>query len=87
MATQEAPPSHDILVFMTGQEEIEALARTCRDIAKHLPETCGPMIVIPLYASLPPAYQLRVFHHAPKVLLLMVPHVFAKDYVYISHVC
>ncbi|XP_060768805.1 ATP-dependent RNA helicase DHX33 isoform X2 [Neoarius graeffei] len=63
---QEAPPSHDILVFMTGQEEIEALARTCRDIAKHLPETCGPMIVIPLYASLPPAYQLRVFHHAPK---------------------
>ncbi|TKS83626.1 putative ATP-dependent RNA helicase DHX33 [Collichthys lucidus] len=40
---QEAPPSHDILVFMTGQEEIEALARTCRDIAKHLPDGCGPM--------------------------------------------
>ncbi|XP_066516300.1 ATP-dependent RNA helicase DHX33 [Hoplias malabaricus] len=63
---QEAPPSHDILVFMTGQEEIEALARTCRDIAKHLPDTCGPMIVIPLYASLPPAQQLRVFQPAPK---------------------
>ncbi|KAI5089266.1 putative ATP-dependent RNA helicase DHX33, partial [Silurus meridionalis] len=63
---QEAPLSHDILVFMTGQEEIEALARTCRDIAKHLPETCGPMIVIPLYASLPPAQQLRVFYPAPK---------------------
>lgn len=63
---QEAPPSHDILVFMTGQEEIEALARTCRDIAKHLPETCGLMIVIPLYASLPPAQQLRVFQPAPK---------------------
>ncbi|XP_072519799.1 ATP-dependent RNA helicase DHX33 [Salminus brasiliensis] len=63
---QEAPPSHDILVFMTGQEEIEALARTCRDIAKHLPDTCGPMTVIPLYASLPPAQQLRVFQPAPK---------------------
>uniref|UniRef100_A0A3Q3ANC9 RNA helicase n=1 Tax=Kryptolebias marmoratus TaxID=37003 RepID=A0A3Q3ANC9_KRYMA len=63
---QEAPPSHDILVFMTGQEEIEALARTCRDIAKHLPDGCGPMVVIPLYASLPPAQQLRVFHPAPK---------------------
>ncbi|XP_031713436.1 ATP-dependent RNA helicase DHX33 [Anarrhichthys ocellatus] len=63
---QEAPPSHDILVFMTGQEEIEALARTCRDIAKHLPEGCGPMLVIPLYASLPPAQQLRVFQAAPK---------------------
>lgn len=64
---QEAPLSHDILVFMTGQEEIEALARTCRDIAKHLPDSCGPMVVIPLYASLPPAQQLRVFQPAPKV--------------------
>ncbi|XP_070699300.1 ATP-dependent RNA helicase DHX33 [Pempheris klunzingeri] len=63
---QESPPSHDILVFMTGQEEIEALARTCRDIAKHLPDSCGPMVVIPLYASLPPAQQLRVFQPAPK---------------------
>lgn len=52
---------------MTGQEEIEALARTCRDIAKHLPDSCGPMVVIPLYASLPPAQQLRVFQPAPKV--------------------
>lgn len=64
---QEAPPSHDILVFMTGQEEIEALARTCRDIAKHLPDSCGPMVVVPLYASLPPLQQLRVFQPAPKV--------------------
>uniref|UniRef100_W5M4F0 RNA helicase n=1 Tax=Lepisosteus oculatus TaxID=7918 RepID=W5M4F0_LEPOC len=63
---QEALPSSDILVFLTGQEEIEALARTCRDIAKHLPESCGPMSVIPLYASLPPAQQLRVFQPAPK---------------------
>uniref|UniRef100_A0A3Q3LHD7 ATP-dependent RNA helicase DHX33 n=1 Tax=Mastacembelus armatus TaxID=205130 RepID=A0A3Q3LHD7_9TELE len=63
---QEAPLSQDILVFMTGQEEIEALARTCRDIAKHLPDGCGPMVVIPLYASLPPAQQLRVFQPAPK---------------------
>lgn len=63
---QEAPPSQDILVFMTGQEEIEALARTCRDIAKHLPDSCAPMVVIPLYASLPPVQQLRVFQPAPK---------------------
>ncbi|KAG9328770.1 hypothetical protein JZ751_010758 [Albula glossodonta] len=63
---QEAPPSHDILVFMTGQEEIEALARTCRDISKHLPESCGPMTVVPLYAALPPAQQLRVFQSPPK---------------------
>ncbi|MGH0134204.1 UNVERIFIED_CONTAM: hypothetical protein FKN15_054937 [Acipenser sinensis] len=63
---QEAPSSHDILVFLTGQEEIEAMARTCRDIAKHLPDSCGQMVVIPLYASLPHTQQLRVFHTAPK---------------------
>uniref|UniRef100_A0A673GQX2 RNA helicase n=1 Tax=Sinocyclocheilus rhinocerous TaxID=307959 RepID=A0A673GQX2_9TELE len=63
-------PSHDILVFMTGQEEIEALARTCRDISKHLPESCGPMTVVPLYASLPPAQQLRVFQPGSRKVVL-----------------
>ncbi|XP_022380382.1 putative ATP-dependent RNA helicase DHX33 isoform X2 [Enhydra lutris kenyoni] len=63
---QEAPPSQDILVFLTGQEEIEAMSKTCRDIAKHLPDGCPPVLVLPLYASLPYAQQLRVFQAAPK---------------------
>lgn len=64
---QEAPASHDILVFLTGQEEIEAMTKTCRDIAKHLPDGCPQMTVMPLYASLPHSQQLRVFQNAPKV--------------------
>ncbi|XP_008571671.1 PREDICTED: putative ATP-dependent RNA helicase DHX33 isoform X2 [Galeopterus variegatus] len=63
---QEAPSSQDILVFLTGQEEIEAMSKTCRDIAKHLPDSCPSMLVLPLYASLPYAQQLRVFQGAPK---------------------
>ncbi|XP_064022476.1 ATP-dependent RNA helicase DHX33 isoform X2 [Pogoniulus pusillus] len=63
---QEAPSSQDILVFLTGQEEIEAMTKTCRDIAKHLPEGCPRMMVMPLYASLPYSQQLRVFQAAPK---------------------
>ncbi|KAB1265328.1 ATP-dependent RNA helicase DHX33 [Camelus dromedarius] len=63
---QEAPSSQDILVFLTGQEEIEAMSKTCRDIAKHLPDGCPSMLVLPLYASLPYAQQLRVFQEAPK---------------------
>ncbi|KAK1331544.1 hypothetical protein QTO34_009501 [Cnephaeus nilssonii] len=63
---QEAPSSQDILVFLTGQEEIEAMSKTCRDIAKHLPDGCPSMLVLPLYASLPYAQQLRVFQAAPK---------------------
>ncbi|KAM6402916.1 ATP-dependent RNA helicase DHX33 [Rhynochetos jubatus] len=63
---QEAPPSHDILVFLTGQEEIEAMTKTCRDIAKSLPDSSPPMVVAPLYASLPYHRQLHVFQAAPK---------------------
>ncbi|NXS95593.1 DHX33 helicase, partial [Jacana jacana] len=63
---QEAPSSHDILVFLTGQEEIEAMTKTCRDIAKHLPDGCPQMVVMPLYASLPYCQQLRVFQAARK---------------------
>ncbi|NXY84938.1 DHX33 helicase, partial [Alcedo cyanopectus] len=63
---QEAPSSQDILVFLTGQEEIEAMTKTCRDIAKHLPDGCPRMMVMPLYASLPHSQQLRVFQAAPK---------------------
>ncbi|XP_029069217.1 ATP-dependent RNA helicase DHX33 [Monodon monoceros] len=63
---QEAPSSQHILVFLTGQEEIEAMSKTCRDIAKHLPDGCPSMLVLPLYASLPYAQQLRVFQGAPK---------------------
>ncbi|KAB0406265.1 hypothetical protein E2I00_014310, partial [Balaenoptera physalus] len=62
----EAPCSQDILVFLTGQEEIEAMSKTCRDIAKHLPDGCPSLLVLPLYASLPYAQQLRVFQGAPK---------------------
>lgn len=54
-------------MFLTGQEEIEAMSKTCRDIAKHLPDGCPSMLVLPLYASLPYAQQLRVFQGAPKV--------------------
>lgn len=63
-------------MFLTGQEEIEAMSKTCRDIAKHLPDGCPSMLVLPLYASLPYAQQLRVFQGAPKVsapLLLPSP--------------
>ncbi|XP_053563485.1 ATP-dependent RNA helicase DHX33 [Bombina bombina] len=63
---QEAPSTHDILVFLTGQEEIEAMTKTCRDIAKHLPDGCPQMTVMPLYASLPHSQQLRVFQSAAK---------------------
>ncbi|XP_069740999.1 ATP-dependent RNA helicase DHX33 [Narcine bancroftii] len=63
---QEAPSSHNVLVFLTGQEEIEAMSRTCRQIAKNLPQGSCQMTVYPLYASLPHLQQLRVFQPGQK---------------------
>lgn len=42
------------------------MSKTCRDIARHLPDGCPSMLVLPLYASLPYSQQLRVFQGAPK---------------------
>ena len=54
----------DILLFLTGEEEIED---ACRRIQRECveSETSGPVTVIPLYSSLPPAAQQKVFDKAP----------------------
>jgi pre-mRNA-splicing factor ATP-dependent RNA helicase DHX15/PRP43 len=59
----------DILVFLTGQEEIEDACRKIKDEADDLlanhPDTIGPLSCIPLYSSLPPQQQQRVFDRPP----------------------
>ena len=60
---EEAPG--DVLVFLTGQEEIEALTRLLTERAAALPEGSQPLLVAPLYAALPPEQQMTVFEPAP----------------------
>lgn len=55
-----------ILVFLTGQEEIEATVKQIWDISKELVGEAPPLCVFPLYASQPPVVQLRVFSPVPK---------------------
>lgn len=57
----------DILLFLTGEEEIED---ACRKISLEADEMireadAGPMKVYPLYGTLPPAQQQRIFEPAP----------------------
>ena len=55
----------DILLFLTGQEEIEeACKRLKREIDNLGPEV-GDMKCIPLYSTLPPNLQQRIFEAAP----------------------
>lgn len=60
----------DILVFLTGEEEIED---ACRKISLEADElireqNCGPLKVYPLYGSLPPHQQTKIFDPAPQPL-------------------
>ncbi|DAZ98952.1 TPA: hypothetical protein N0F65_000484 [Lagenidium giganteum] len=57
----------DILVFLTGQEEIENACRQIQAEADALdPSKHGPLVVYPLYSSLPPQQQQLIFKDAPK---------------------
>eukprot|EP00963_Diacronema_lutheri_P011309 scaffold1368_cov333-Pavlova_lutheri.AAC.4 len=58
-------PPGDILVFLTGEEEIEdACGRIKREIG-YMGQKVGPVKVLPLYSSLPPNMQQRIFEKAP----------------------
>lgn len=60
----------DILLFLTGEEEIED---ACRKISLEAEELirevdAGPLAVYPLYGTLPPHQQQRIFDKAPPPL-------------------
>jgi pre-mRNA-splicing factor ATP-dependent RNA helicase DHX15/PRP43 len=58
-------PEGDILVFLTGQEEIEeACKRIVREMSR-LGKEAGQLVCIPLYSSLAPAQQQKIFEPAP----------------------
>ncbi|KAJ3730587.1 P-loop containing nucleoside triphosphate hydrolase protein [Lentinula raphanica] len=60
----------DILLFLTGEEEIEDACRKIKleadDLLNTDPSSVGPLMCVPLYSSLPPQQQQRIFDAAPK---------------------
>lgn len=57
----------DILLFLTGEEEIEDACRRIRlEVDEMVRESdVGPMTIYPLYGTLPPHQQQRIFDKAP----------------------
>jgi pre-mRNA-splicing factor ATP-dependent RNA helicase DHX15/PRP43 len=56
-------PAGDILIFMTGEEEIE---NACAEIRhENKKQSGGELLVVPLYSSLPPQQQNKIFEDAP----------------------
>ncbi|KAJ5696326.1 hypothetical protein N7536_006738 [Penicillium majusculum] len=55
----------DILVFLTGQEEIEAAEQSLQETARKLGSKIPEMIIAPIYANLPSELQTKIFEPTP----------------------
>ncbi|KAH0851209.1 hypothetical protein HID58_094916 [Brassica napus] len=55
----------DILVFLTGQEEIESVERLVQEKLQHLPEDERKLLPLAIFSALPSEQQMRVFAPAP----------------------
>lgn len=63
----QAEDEGDVLLFLTGEEEIEDACRKIRAEGEELAQNglAGPVLVVPLYSSLPPYQQQKIFDPAP----------------------
>ncbi|KAL7272148.1 Cyclin-dependent kinase catalytic subunit [Rhizina undulata] len=60
------PPQGDILVFLTGQDEIEAAEQNLQETCRKLGNKICEMIICPIYASLPSELQTKIFEPTPE---------------------
>ena len=58
-------PPGDILLFLTGEEEIEDACNKIRREVANMGDAAGAVLVLPLYSTLPPAMQQKIFDPAP----------------------
>ncbi|CAI0390750.1 unnamed protein product [Linum tenue] len=65
----------DILVFLTGQEEIEAVERLVQERLRQLPESNRKLVTVPIFSSLPSEQQMRVFMPAPDGHLVLATNI------------
>jgi len=56
----------DILLFLTGEQEIEMACRELREAAEEFEPGVPELVVYPLYSSLPPQQQKKIFDRAPQ---------------------
>mmetsp|Transcript_20968 Transcript_20968/g.37142 ORF Transcript_20968/g.37142 Transcript_20968/m.37142 type:complete len:700 (+) Transcript_20968:79-2178(+) len=62
-------PAGDILVFLTGQQEIEDCCQRLREEAEEMAPELGELVPVPLYSTLHPRQQKRIFDEAPGPLV------------------
>uniref|UniRef100_A0A0G4GML2 RNA helicase n=1 Tax=Chromera velia CCMP2878 TaxID=1169474 RepID=A0A0G4GML2_9ALVE len=62
----ESEPEGDVLIFLTGEEEIENAKKSLEQQSRQMDQV-GDLMAVPLYASLPPDQQKKIFNPAPGV--------------------
>lgn len=60
------PLGGDILVFLTGQDEIDSAMESIQETAHALGKAVPELIVAPIYANLPSEMQAKIFEPTPK---------------------
>lgn len=65
MQVHLSEPAGDILVFLTGQEEIDTCAEILHGRMKALADLAPKLIILPVYSALPSEIQSRIFEPAP----------------------
>lgn len=58
-------PPGDILVFLTGQEEIEASQELLQERTRKLGSKINELMILPIYANLPSDLQAKIFEQTP----------------------
>ncbi|XP_019187957.1 PREDICTED: probable pre-mRNA-splicing factor ATP-dependent RNA helicase DEAH5 isoform X2 [Ipomoea nil] len=58
-------PEGDILIFLTGQEEIDYACQSLYERMKGLGKNVPELIILPVYSALPSEMQSRIFEPAP----------------------
>lgn len=58
-------PLGDILVFLTGQEEIETCFEMLQERVRRLGSKLGELLILPIYANLPSDMQAKIFTPTP----------------------
>ncbi|CAA7056847.1 unnamed protein product [Microthlaspi erraticum] len=58
-------PEGDILVFLTGQEEIDSACQSLYERMKKLGKNVPELIILPVYSALPSEMQSRIFDPPP----------------------
>uniref|UniRef100_A0AAQ4P3Q1 RNA helicase n=1 Tax=Gasterosteus aculeatus aculeatus TaxID=481459 RepID=A0AAQ4P3Q1_GASAC len=58
-------PTGDVLVFLTGQEEIETCCELLQERCRRLGSKIAELLVLPIYANLPSDMQAKIFNPTP----------------------